>query len=153
MTVPFAQRHIGPSAADQAAMLKSLGAVSLDAFIAKAVPAKLLSRRGLELQPALSEFEALQFKFADMLTNLEASRLMVHRAAHALDTNDPEAAMYCAMAKRFSTDHCFQICNEALQIFGGYGYLCDYPLERYFRDLRVHQILEGTNEIMRLIIA
>jgi butyryl-CoA dehydrogenase len=101
----------------------------------------------------LVEFEALQFKFADMMTDLDASRLMVHRAAHALDNKDPNAAMYCAMAKRFSTDHCFQICNDALQIFGGYGYICDYPLERYFRDLRVHQILEGTNEIMRLIIA
>jgi butyryl-CoA dehydrogenase len=101
----------------------------------------------------LIEFEALQFKFADMITDLDASRLMVHRAAHALDNKDPNASMYCAMAKRFSTDHCFQICNDALQIFGGYGYICDYPLERYFRDLRVHQILEGTNEIMRLIIS
>lgn len=101
----------------------------------------------------LVEFEALQFKFADMLTDLDASRLMVHRAATALDSKDPHVAMYCAMAKRFSTDHCFQICNDALQIFGGYGYICEYPLERYFRDLRVHQILEGTNEIMRLIIS
>ena len=101
----------------------------------------------------LVEFEALQFKFADMITDLEAARLMVHRAAYALDHKDANAAMYCAMAKRFATDHCFQICNDALQIFGGYGYICDYPLERYFRDLRVHQILEGTNEIMRLIIS
>ncbi|MES2217544.1 MAG: acyl-CoA dehydrogenase family protein [Pseudomonadota bacterium] len=101
----------------------------------------------------LMEFEALQFKFADMITDLEAARLMVLRAAFALDNNHPQAPMYCAMAKRFATDHCFQICNEALQIFGGYGYMCEYPLERHFRDLRVHQILEGTNEIMRLIIA
>lgn len=101
----------------------------------------------------LIEFEALQFKFADMLTDLEASRLMVHRGAYALDKKDSSAPMYCAMAKRLATDNCFQICNEALQIYGGYGYICDYPLERYFRDLRVHQILEGTNEIMRLIIA
>lgn len=101
----------------------------------------------------LAEFEALQFKFADMLTNLEASRLLVHRAACTLDANDPHAPMYCAMAKRFATDYGFQICNEALQIFGGYGYIRDYPIERFFRDLRVHSILEGTNEIMRLIIA
>ncbi|MEO8402730.1 MAG: acyl-CoA dehydrogenase family protein [Gammaproteobacteria bacterium] len=101
----------------------------------------------------LAEFEALQFKFADMMTAFEASRLMVRRAAHALDQQDRNAPMYCAMAKRFATDNCFKICNDALQLFGGYGYMCDYPIERHFRDLRVHQILEGTNEIMRLIIA
>ncbi len=101
----------------------------------------------------LSEFEGLQFKFADMMTHFEVSRLMVQRAAHALDQKDPRGPMYSAMAKRFATDHCFQICDEALQIFGGYGYICEYPIERFFRDLRVHQILEGTNEIMRLIIA
>jgi alkylation response protein AidB-like acyl-CoA dehydrogenase len=101
----------------------------------------------------LADFEGLQFKFADMLTDLEAARLMVHKAAASLDQKDPNAPMYCAMAKRLATDNGFQICNEALQIFGGYGYMCDYPLERFFRDLRVHQILEGTNEIMRLIIA
>jgi butyryl-CoA dehydrogenase len=106
-----------------------------------------------QFKHALSHFQALQFKFADMLTNYEASRLLVQRAAFALDNKDPSAAMYCAMAKRFATDNCFEICNEALQIFGGYGYICEYPLERFFRDLRVHQILEGTNEIMRLIIA
>lgn len=101
----------------------------------------------------LSEFQALQFKFADMLTEFEASRLMNYRAAQALDQKDKKAILYCAMAKRFATDLCFEICNRALQIFGGYGYISDYPIERYFRDLRVHQILEGTNEIMRLIIA
>lgn len=101
----------------------------------------------------LKEFQALQFKLADMFTDLEASRLMVYRAANALDRDDKDAPLYCAMAKRFATDACFQITNEALQIHGGYGYLRDYPIERYFRDLRVHQILEGTNEIMRLIIA
>lgn len=101
----------------------------------------------------LSEFEALQFKIADMATELDAARLMVYRAAHAIDTNHPEAPMYCAMAKRFATDIGFNICDEALQIYGGYGYLKDYPIERYFRDLRVHKILEGTNEIMRLVIA
>lgn len=107
----------------------------------------------IQFKKKLSEFESLQFKFADMLTDLEASRLMVQRAAAALDTKNPHAAMYCAMAKRLATDNGFAICNEALQIFGGYGYITDYPLERYFRDLRVHQILEGTNEIMRLIIS
>ncbi|EKD70934.1 MAG: hypothetical protein ACD_46C00327G0013 [uncultured bacterium] len=106
-----------------------------------------------QFKQKLVEFEALQFRFADMLTELEASRLMVHRAAYALDHKDPRAIMYCAMAKRFATDLGFQICNQALQLHGGYGYIREYPIERYFRDLRVHQILEGTNEIMRLIIA
>lgn len=101
----------------------------------------------------LAEFEALQFKFADMLTDFESSRLMIYRAALALDQHDDNASMYCAMAKRLATDLCFNICDEALQIYGGYGYIRDYPLERFVRDLRVHRILEGTNEIMRLIIA
>lgn len=102
---------------------------------------------------ALSEFQALQFKLADMLTHLTASRQMVRLAAHKLDQGHGEASLYCAMAKRFATDHCFDVCNEALQLHGGYGYLNDYPLERWVRDARVHQILEGTNEIMRVIIA
>jgi alkylation response protein AidB-like acyl-CoA dehydrogenase len=102
---------------------------------------------------ALSEFQALQFKLADMLTSLTASRQMVRLAAHKLDHGHGEASLYCAMAKRFATDHCFDVCNEALQLHGGYGYLNDYPLERWVRDARVHQILEGTNEIMRVIIA
>lgn len=106
-----------------------------------------------QFKKKLMEFQALQFKFADMVTQHEASRLLVHRAAFALDQKDPAAPRHCAMAKRFATDNCFEICNDALQIFGGYGYICDYPIERYFRDLRVHQILEGTNEIMRVIIA
>ncbi|MDR3492633.1 MAG: acyl-CoA dehydrogenase family protein [Gammaproteobacteria bacterium] len=106
-----------------------------------------------QFKKKLVEFEALQFKFADMITDLEAARLMVHKAADSLHHNHPQAAMYCAMAKRLATDTGFQICNDALQIFGGYGYTCEYPIERYFRDLRVHQILEGTNEIMRLIIS
>jgi len=101
----------------------------------------------------LAEFQALQFKLADMATALEASRLMVHRAAALLDRGDTEATMHCAMAKRFATDAGFDVCNEALQLHGGYGYLRDYPLERFLRDVRVHQILEGTNEIMRVIIA
>ncbi len=101
----------------------------------------------------LSQFQALQFKLADMLTDLTASRQMVRLAAHKLDHGHGEASLYCAMAKRFATDHCFAVCNEALQLHGGYGYLNDYPLERWVRDARVHQILEGTNEIMRVIIA
>lgn len=101
----------------------------------------------------LADFQALQFRFADMVTELDAARLMVHRAAVSLDTNHPEAIMHCAMAKRLATDLCFNICNQALQLHGGYGYIREYPIERYFRDLRVHQILEGTNEIMRLVIA
>lgn len=101
----------------------------------------------------LSEFQALQFKLADMLTELTASRQMVRLAAHKLDNRHAEASLYCAMAKRFATDQCFNLCNEALQLHGGYGYLNDYPLERWVRDSRVHQILEGTNEIMRVIVA
>ncbi|HEX5775046.1 MAG TPA: acyl-CoA dehydrogenase family protein, partial [Caulobacteraceae bacterium] len=101
----------------------------------------------------LKDFQALQFKLADMATELDAARLMVRRAADALDKRDPDATRYAAMAKRFATDAGFSVANEALQLHGGYGYLKDYPLERIVRDLRVHQILEGTNEIMRVIIA
>jgi len=101
----------------------------------------------------LAEFQALQFKLADMATELEAARLMLYRAASALDAGSPEATKLCAMAKRFATDIGFRVCNEALQLHGGYGYIKEYPIERYLRDVRVHQILEGTNEIMRLIIA
>ncbi|CAN5284725.1 isobutyryl-CoA dehydrogenase [soil metagenome] len=101
----------------------------------------------------LADFQALQFKLADMATQLDAARLMVMRGAWAMDTKHPEATKWCAMAKRFATDACFQIADEALQLHGGYGYLKDYPLERIVRDLRVHRILEGTNEIMRVITA
>jgi alkylation response protein AidB-like acyl-CoA dehydrogenase len=101
----------------------------------------------------LAEFQALQFRLADMATELEAARLMVWRAAASLDAKHTDATLHCAMAKRFATDAGFAIVNEALQLHGGYGYLKEYPIERYLRDLRVHQILEGTNEIMRLIIA
>jgi alkylation response protein AidB-like acyl-CoA dehydrogenase len=101
----------------------------------------------------LADFQALQFKLADMATDLEAARLMVLRAAAAIDRGDPDKTRLCAMAKRFSTDACFAIADQALQLHGGYGYLKDYPLERILRDLRVHRILEGTNEIMRVIIA
>ena len=88
-----------------------------------------------------------------MATELEAARLMLHRGAWAIDVNDPRKTEYCAMAKRFATDGCIDAANQALQLHGGYGYLKDYPLERVLRDLRVHQILEGTNEIMRVITA
>jgi len=101
----------------------------------------------------LAEFQALQFKVADMATDLEAARLMIYRAADALDRADPSASLYSAMGKRYATDLGFRICNEALQLHGGYGYLKDYGLEKLVRDLRVHQILEGTNEIMRVVIA
>jgi hypothetical protein len=101
----------------------------------------------------LAEFQALRFQIADMATELEAARLMVHRAASALDSHSVNATTYCAMAKRFATDVGFKVCNEALQLHGGYGYTKEYPVERYLRDLRVHQILEGTNEIMRVVIA
>ena len=102
---------------------------------------------------ALAEFQALQFRLADMATQLVAARQMVRLAAARLDTGAHDASVYCAMAKRFATDAGFDICNEALQMHGGYGYLNDFPLERLVRDTRVHQILEGTNEIMRIIIA
>jgi alkylation response protein AidB-like acyl-CoA dehydrogenase len=102
---------------------------------------------------ALKEFQGLQWRLADMATELDAARLMVRRAANALDNRDPKATQYCAMAKRFATDAGFEVANQALQLHGGYGYLRDYPLERIVRDLRVHQILEGTNEIMRVITA
>ena len=102
---------------------------------------------------ALAEFQALQFRLADMATELDAARLMVHRAAASLDAGSPDATLHCAMAKRFATDVGFRVVNEALQLHGGYGYIQDYGVERYLRDCRVHQILEGTNEIMRLIIA
>lgn len=101
----------------------------------------------------LAELQAVRFKLADMATGLEASRLMTHRAAAALDAGDPNATMLSAMAKRFATDACMKVVDEALQLHGGYGYIKEYGLEQRLRDLRVHRILEGTNEIMRVIIA
>ena len=100
----------------------------------------------------ISEFQAMQFKIADMVTDLVAARTMTRLAAYKIDKGDMEATTYSAMAKRFATDVGFNVCNEALQIFGGYGYIQEYPLERHVRDVRVHQILEGTNEIMKMII-
>jgi len=95
----------------------------------------------------------LQFRLADMATQLEAARALLHKAARRLDAGDPEATRLVAMAKRFATDVGFQVADEALQLHGGYGYLAEYGIEKIVRDLRVHRILEGTNEIMRLIIA
>ncbi len=126
----------------------SLGGAGLALDTAKAY---LQTRK--QFGRALAEFQGLQWRLADMATDLDAARLMVRRAAHALDNKDPRATQYCAMAKRFATDAGFEVANQALQLHGGYGYLRDYPLERIVRDLRVHQILEGTNEIMRVITA
>jgi len=126
----------------------SLGGAGLALDTAKAY---LESRK--QFGTALKEFQGLQWRLADMATDLDAARLMVRRAADALDRKDPNATRYCAMAKRFATDAGFDVANQALQLHGGYGYLKDFPLERIVRDLRVHQILEGTNEIMRVITA
>ena len=131
----------------------NIGACSLGAARAGLEAAKSYMGERKAFGSRLADFQGLQFKLADMATDLEAARLMIHRAARMLDADHPEKTLYCAMAKRFATDAGFQICNEALQIHGGYGYLQDFPLERFVRDTRVHQILEGTNEIMRVIIA
>jgi alkylation response protein AidB-like acyl-CoA dehydrogenase len=101
----------------------------------------------------IANFQHTQFQIADMLTELVAARQMIRLAASKLDHQDSNATTYCAMAKRFATDVGFKVCNDALQLFGGYGYIREYPMERYVRDTRVHQILEGTNEIMRVIIS
>jgi len=101
----------------------------------------------------LADFQALQFKLADMATDLDAARLLLWRAATSLDAGAADATLHCAMAKRLATDVGFRVADEALQLHGGYGYLKDFGIERYLRDVRVHQILEGTNEIMRVIIA
>jgi len=101
----------------------------------------------------IGDFQATQFRLADMATTLSAARLMLWRAAAALDAGAADATILCAMAKRFATDACFEVANQALQLHGGYGYLADYGIEKIVRDLRVHQILEGTNEIMRVIIS
>jgi alkylation response protein AidB-like acyl-CoA dehydrogenase len=131
----------------------NIGACSVGGARACAEAARdyLLERR--QFGQRLADFQALQFKLADMQTELEAARLMLWRAASSLDGGDPDATLHCAMAKRLATDAGFHVCNEALQLHGGYGYLKDFPIERYLRDVRVHQILEGTNEIMRVIIA
>ncbi len=101
----------------------------------------------------LAQFQALQFRLADMATELEAARALLWRAAAALDRHEEDATKLCAMAKRMATDTGFAVVDNALQLLGGYGYLSDYGIEKLLRDLRVHRILEGTNEIMRVIVA
>jgi len=131
----------------------NIGACSLGAARAAMAVARenLLTRR--QFGRPLKDFQALQFRFADMASELEAARLLLHRAAWKLDQGASDATLHCAMAKRVATDAGFSVCNQALQMLGGYGYLRDHPVERHLRDLRVHQILEGSNEIMRLVMA
>jgi alkylation response protein AidB-like acyl-CoA dehydrogenase len=131
----------------------NIGACSLGAAWAALDKARQYALERKAFGRALADFQALQFKIADMATELEAARLMIYRAADALDRADPQASMYSAMGKRLATDLGFKIVNDALQVHGGYGYLKDYGLEKLVRDLRVHQILEGTNEIMRVVIS
>ena len=131
----------------------NIGACSLGAAWAALDKARDYMHERKAFGRHIADFQALQFKIADMATDLEAARLMIYRAADALDRADPQATMYSAMAKRYATDLGFEIVNQALQIHGGYGYLKEYGLEKLVRDLRVHQILEGTNEIMRVVIS
>lgn len=131
----------------------NIGACSLGTAEAALKRAKSYLGEREQFGRKLADFQALQFKLADMATELEAARLMIYSAATKVDAKTPDATMQAAMAKRFATDAGFRVINDALQIHGGYGYLKDFPLERHLRDARVHQILEGTNEIMRVIIA
>ena len=131
----------------------NIGACSLGTATAALKRAKEYAGEREQFGKKLAQFQALQFKLADMATELEAAKLMIYQAATKVDAKAPDATMHAAMAKRFATDTGFNVINEALQIHGGYGYLKDFPLERHLRDARVHQILEGTNEIMRVIIA
>ncbi len=131
----------------------NIGACSVGTARAALDEAKAYVQDRKQFGKAIAEFQATQFKLADMATELEAARLMIRNAADALDKKTPRATMLCAMAKRFASDLGFKIANDALQLHGGYGYLKDFPAERHVRDLRVHQILEGTNEIMRVIVA
>ena len=131
----------------------NIGACSIGGARACYEAARIYVGERRQFGRAIADFQAIQFKLADMATALESARLMVWRAAAALDAGEAEATLRCAMAKRVATDAGFEVCNEALQLHGGYGYLRDHAIERYLRDLRVHQILEGTNEIMRVIIA
>ncbi|HEY2071837.1 MAG TPA: isobutyryl-CoA dehydrogenase [Rhizomicrobium sp.] len=131
----------------------NIGACSVGTARAALDEAKAYAKDRKQFGKPVADFQASQFKLADMATELEASRLMIRAAADALDKKLPRATMLCAMAKRFASDMGFKISNDALQLHGGYGYLKDFPAERHVRDLRVHQILEGTNEIMRVIVA
>lgn len=131
----------------------NIGACSLGGAAAALRLATDYAKERKQFGKAISEFQNTQFRLADMATELEASRLMIYRGADAIDNKVPNAGTYCAMGKRFATDLCSKIANDALQVHGGYGYLADYQVERIVRDLRVHQILEGTNDIMRVIIS
>jgi len=131
----------------------NIGACSLGAAQACLDHALAYMKERKQFGRPIADFQALQFRLADMATELEAARLLLHKAAAAVDAKSHEATRLAAMAKRLATDTGFKVVNEALQLHGGYGYLRDYPIERFFRDVRVHQILEGTNEVMRLIIA
>ncbi|MEJ0025817.1 MAG: isobutyryl-CoA dehydrogenase [Rhizomicrobium sp.] len=157
--VPIANRIGGEGEGFRIAMMGldggriNIGACSVGTARAALEEALAYAKDRKQFGRAIADFQASQFKLADMATELEASRLMIRSAAAALDRRDPAATMLCAMAKRFATDTGFKIANDALQLHGGYGYLKDFPAERHVRDLRVHQILEGTNEIMRVIVA
>ena len=131
----------------------NIGACSIGAAQASLERSLEYMRERKQFGKALAEFQALQFRIADMATELEAARLLLHKAAKMVTDKHPDATRFAAMAKRLATDTGFEVVNQALQLHGGYGYLRDYPLERYLRDVRVHQILEGTNEIMRLIVS
>jgi alkylation response protein AidB-like acyl-CoA dehydrogenase len=131
----------------------NIAACSLGAAGACLELAKNYMKERRQFGKRLADFQALQFKLADMATELAAAQLLLRQAAAKLDAKAADATLFAAMAKRFATDIGFNVVNEALQIHGGYGYLSDFPLERYLRDVRVHQILEGTNEIMRVIIS
>jgi hypothetical protein len=131
----------------------NIGACSIGGARACLEKAVAYTKERKQFGQAIADFQATQFKLADMATDLEAARLMIRSAAVAVTEKLPGATMKAAMAKRFATDVCFNIVNDALQLHGGYGYIKEYPIERFLRDLRVHQILEGTNEIMRVIIA
>lgn len=131
----------------------NIGACSLGAAQTCLERATAYLKERKQFGKALAEFQALQFRLADMATELEAARLLLHKAATLVDAKAPDATMMAAMAKRLATDTGFKVVNEALQLHGGYGYLRDYPVERFLRDVRVHQILEGTNEIMRVVIS
>ena len=131
----------------------NIGACSVGGAQAALDMAKGYSAERKAFGQAIGQFQAIQFKLADMVTELEAARVLLYAAASKLDAKAADATQACAMAKRFSTDTGFKVANEALQIHGGYGYLAEYGVEKIVRDLRVHQILEGTNEIMRVIIA
>lgn len=131
----------------------NIGACSLGGAQAALDAALAYTRERKAFGKRLDEFQALQFRLADMATELEAARMFLYSAAAAYDRGDADVTMRCAMAKRFATDVGFEVANQALQLHGGYGYLSEYGIEKIVRDLRVHQILEGTNEIMRLIVA